>query len=452
MDPQDPSQRPSIFAKPEPSDEHHTPEPERPRTLPRERPIGSYLPDPEPVRQSGPSRRLLLSLGAGGLLLLVIGGFVAGSLIGPDDAAIGAESPSASPTVSTSIVPTPTPESSVSASPSPTPAPTPSPTPAGPPQDVAVGSWASVTVDELSVRSAAGTNAASNYILVKGAVVHVAEAAVVDGLNWYRIASLGGASGWATSGWVAEPFMTTLVEDPTLIRCGEIKRAVFDIVNGAPEPHDPLAIGDLSLPVAAFSNFTLGALELMRGVGTEACVTAQLNAAGTPIVSAQIGVTGCGRVVRDGAFFRLRPAAGQNVYVDAQVKDPVVVHPALLTSTVPNDPMSANLRNVALLIAERDDTTGCIHANVQEDADGVNESSSVDTTQCFIVYEHATDGITLGAAAGGDSKRVLVSEGSMQPFTVELGVPVSLQVNASTSSEYGSSAWVYGSYYSSACE
>ena len=442
MDPRDPSQRPSIFAKPEPSDERHTPEPERPRTLPRERPIGSYLPDPEPRRESGPSRRLLLGLAAGGLLLLVIGGFVAGSLIGPDDAAIGAESPSATPVVSQSIVPTPTPEPSGTAVPSPTPA----PTPAGPPQDVAVGSWATVTVDELSVRSAAGTDAASSYILVKGAVVHVSEAAAVDGLNWYRVASLGGASGWATSGWVAEPFMTTLVEDPTLIRCGEIKRSVFDVVNGTPEPHDPLSIGDLSLPVAAFSDFTLGALELMRGVGAEACVTAQLDAAGTPMVSAQIGVTACGRVVRDGAFFRLRPAAGQNVYVDAQVKDPVVIHPALLTSSVPNDPMSANLRNVALLIAEREDTTGCIHANVREDADGVDESASVDTSQCFIIYEHATDGITIGAAAGGDAKRILVSEGSMAPFTVAIGVPVALAVNAGTSAEYGSSGWVYQGY------
>ena len=219
---------------------------------------------------------------------------------------------------------------------------------------------------------------------------------------------------------------------------------------GVLEPHDPLKVGDLSLPVAAFSDFTLGALELMRGVGSEACFTAQLDAAGTPTVTAQIGVTACGRAVRDGAFFRLRPAAGQDVGVEAQVKDPVIVHPALLTSSVPDDPMSGNLRNVALLIAERADTSGCISANVQQDADGVNESASVSTTQCFVIYEQATDGITLGAAAGGDSKRIS-SEYSMAPFTVELGVPSSLQVSATTSGEYGSSAWVYQSYYSSEC-
>ena len=154
---------------------------------------------------------------------------------------VGAASPSATPSASSSISPT------ASAEPTAIPSPTPEPTPAGPPQEVPVGAWATVAVDELSVRSAAGTDAASNYILVKGAVVQVAEGpTVVADLNWYRVASLGGAVGWVTSGWVEEPFLTTLVEDPTLIRCGEVGRAVFDVVNGEPTPHDPIAIGELA--------------------------------------------------------------------------------------------------------------------------------------------------------------------------------------------------------------
>ena len=441
MDPGDPSQRPSIFTRPEPNDEPHAPEQQAPREPRRDRPMAGR-PPPGPIAQPGPSRALVLGLTFGGVLLLLIGGLVLGTVFRPDGASIGAASPSGTGSISPSSS-----GPAVSGEPTATAIPTPIPTPAGPPQEVAVGAWASVMVEELNVRGAANPNAASNYLLVRGAVVHVAEGpSNVDGLNWYRIASLGGATGWATSGWVAEPFMTTLVDDPTLIRCGEVKRAVFDIVDGVPVPHDPLAVGDLSLPVAAFSDFSLGALELMRGVGSEACFTAQLSAGGTPRITAQLGVSGCGRAVRDGAFFRLRPAAGQNVPPDMQVKDPIVVHPALLTSTVPNDPMSANLRNVALLIAEREDTTGCIHVNVQDEADGVVESASVDTTQCFIIYEHATDGITLGAAAGGDSKRVLVSEGSMAPFTVALGVPVFLGLNVGSSQEYGSSGYVYQSY------
>ena len=82
--------------------------------------------------------------------------------------------------------------------------------------------------------------------------------------------------------------MTTLVEDPILIRCGEVEGAVFDVVNGVPTPHDPIAIGELALPAAAFSDESLAAMELIRGVGGEACFSAQVGSDGVPVISAQL--------------------------------------------------------------------------------------------------------------------------------------------------------------------
>lgn len=448
MDPRDPSQRPSIFNSDLPDDE-----PRAPRVDPR-----SQLPPPRyPPRSydryedaaTPQSRRLLVALGGGGLLLLLIGGFVTASILRSGD---DPRQTAASTTPVASASGTPQLNASDAASPTPTTSPTPSPTPAGPPQDVALSSWATVSTGELNVRAQPGTAATSNYLLVEGAVVWVAEGpSVVDGLNWYRIASLGGATGWASSGWLVEPYMTTLVEDPTLIRCGEVQRAVFDIVNGAPVPHDPLAIGDLALPAAAFNDISLGVIELLRGVGQEACFTAQLDASGTPVVTAQLGVSACGRAVRDGAFFRMRPATGQNMPVDYQIKDPIVVHPSLLTSPVPNDPMAANPRNVMLLMAERDDTTGCVNVSVDEASDHLIYSTNLSTDQCFIVYEHAIDGITVGAAAGGDTKRILTSPSSSPPFTWALNSPVPLTVSASTSTDSpggpaASNGWVYQGY------
>lgn len=445
MDPRDPTQPASIFAKPDPTDEAPAAarEPSPPRPAARVAPRSVR---PEPAPPSGPSRQLLIALGAGGLMLLAIGGFVAASILGPDvEPALAVASPSTTPSPLEEATPTLAASPTASPTITPTPIPTPVPTPPGPLQDLAVGTWATVAADELNVRSTADVNAASNYALVRGAVVHVAEGpAIAGGLNWYRIASLGGAVGWAATGWIAEPFMTTLVEDTVLFRCGEIKRPVFDIVDGAPVPHDPLEIGDLALPAAAFSDFSLGTMELLRGVGQEACFSAEVDATGTPTISAQLNVSACGRVVRDGGFFRLRPAAGQVVHPDSQVRDPVVVHPAVLTSATANDPMAANLRNVALLIAERTDTTGCIYLGVQDEPGSVIRSTSIDTTQCFLIYEQANDGITLGAAAGGDTKRILVSEGSMAPFTFALGVPVRLGVTASSSTDVS-----YGYVYQS---
>jgi hypothetical protein len=364
-------------------------------------------------------------------MLLAIGGYVAASIFGQDaDPTLAIASPSIPPS-QTAPVARPTAALTVTPSQSPTPVPTPS----GPAQDLAVGGWATVVASELNVRGTADTDAASRYVLVRGAVVHVAEGPVsVSGLTWYRIASLGGATGWAASGWVEEPFMTTLVDDPTLIRCGDVMRSVFDIVDGAPVPHDPLEIGELALPVAAFSDFSLGTMELMRGVGREACFTAAVDASGAPTITTRLDVSACGRAERAGSYFLLRPAAGQVMSPEMLVKAPAVVHPVLLTSPVPDDPMAANLRNVALLIAERTDTTGCIYLNVQDAPGSASQSSAIDTTQCFLIYEQANDGITVGAAAGGDTKRILVSEASMPPFTVALGVPVSLWVHASSSS------------------
>jgi hypothetical protein len=300
-----------------------------------------------------------------------------------------------------------------------------------------------VAVDELNVRAAAGTDSTSNYLLVRGAVVHVAEGPVIaEGLNWYRVASLGGAVGWVTSGWVAEPFLSTLVEDPILIRCGEVRGPVFDIVNGTPVPHDPLAIGDLALPAAAFGERALAAIELLRGTGQEACITAQLNAAGVPAVTSQLNGNACGRAVRDGAFFRLRPATGQDVPPEVQVKDPLVVHPSALTSVMVDDPMSTNLRTIADLIAAGADATGCFNVSVQGEADSVTESTSVSTDGCFIVSDQIDDVLTLARSDGGASTMLRLTTGA-QSFPI--GVPLNLYLSFG-GSDGGSYGYVYQGY------
>jgi hypothetical protein len=372
----------------------------------------------------------MIELGLGGLLLLVIGGFVARTVLGPGEGTVVAAmspsaSASASPTAASSIDPTPT----ATAAPSPTPV----PTPAGPPQEIAVGAWATVVVDELNVRDAAGTDATSRNVLVRGAVMHVAEGpALVAGLNWYRIASLGGAVGWVTSGWVAEPFMTTLVEDPTLIRCGEVQRPVFDVVDGQAKPHEPIEIGDMALPATAFSNLSLGAMELLRGVGGEACFSAQIGSDGLPAIRAQLTVNACGHAVADGDLFRLRPAAGQGVPVEAQVKDPAVVHPDILVGGPPEDRQSSNLRSIVSMMAAGAEATGCIHLNVTEDDSGLEAYRSVDTTQCSIVHEYNVDTIRLSPAAGGDIVWIKLSRQGSAPGVFPLDVPVAVGVTANS--------------------
>ena len=401
------------------------PRPPRPPDVP-ERPI-----DP-PARLS----RQMIVLGSMGLAILALSGFIVTSLLRPaTDRSLAAGS--AAPSSTADVVVT-SPSASPSGEPTvtPSPSPTPEPTPAGPPQDLAVGAWATVAVDELNVRRAAGTDETSNYVLVRGAVMHVADGpTVVGGLNWYRIASLGGAVGWVLSGWEAEPFVSTLVEDPVLIRCGEVERSVFDVVNGVPTPHDPIRIGDLALPAAAFSDLSLGAIELLRGVGGEACFSAQVGSNGVPAVSVQLAVSACGHAVADGSFFRLRPAAGQEVAVDAQVKDPAIVHPAVLVGGPPDDRKSSNLRSIVAMMASGEDATGCINLNVTEAADNTEAYQWVETTQCSIVHEYNEHNIRLSPTAAGDTAWIKLSSQAYEPGRFPLNVPVRVSVNASASDE-----------------
>src|SRR5688572_25631997 len=92
MDPRDPSQRPSIFKSPDPDEaDKATGVPSPPRLNP---PSVRYPMPTEPAPQSGPSRRLLVAMGAGGLMLLLIGGFVAASVLRqPDDTTLAAATP-----------------------------------------------------------------------------------------------------------------------------------------------------------------------------------------------------------------------------------------------------------------------------------------------------------------------------------------------------------------------
>ena len=106
-----------------------------------------------------------------------------------------------------------------------------------------------MTVDELKVRAGAGDGQDSTYTLIRGAVLTVAEGPqTVDGENWYRVASLGGAAGWVSSGFVANPYLETILNDPVLIRCGEVANPVFDMVDGVPVPREVLRVGDFAVP------------------------------------------------------------------------------------------------------------------------------------------------------------------------------------------------------------
>jgi hypothetical protein len=443
MDRYDPD-RPSIFSRPDDDDLDGTSErtpvratqPGQEASRPiRPRPAGEFDGPPR-VRDSEGMSRQVIVLGSMGLGILALSGFIVFSLLKPDAEPAAAAAPSAS---ASTAAQSESPSETATAEPTASPIPTPEPTPAGPPTEVAMGGWATVTVGELNVRRNAGPDAPSVYRLVEGAIVHVAEGpTVIDGGNWYRVASLGGATGWASSGWQSEPYLETVVDDPTLIRCGEVTRPVFDVVNGKPTPHDPLRIGAMALPVAAFSDISLGAMELLRGMGQEACFTAQLGNAGVPVVGTELNVGACGHTVAEGSFFRLRPAADGNLPLGNQIRDPVVVHPSVLDGGPPEDRKSSNIRTIVAMMAN-EGAAGCISVSVTR---GGEASRSVEVRQCSIVHEYNADSIKLTLASGGDLAWIKLTADGYQAGQFPLETPVHVSVNANAG-EQGRAAYAW---------
>lgn len=459
MDPFD-NDRPSIFKRPFDEDDDHDTVGERP--APAQEPA-SPQPPSQPQAQPTPSRsieddprtaalrpplrgrpldppppddgnrRRMIALGAGGLAILVLGGFIGAALLRPSDGgAIGGQ-PSAS--ASASVAPV----ASESAAPEPTatPDPTPSPTPAGPPMEVATGGWATVTVGELNVRREAGQDSDSVYRLVDGAVAHVSEGPVViDGGNWYRITSLGGASGWASSGWESEPYLETVSGDPSLAECGQVRGQVFD---ASFAPNDPLRIGEFALPAAAFDERALGAAELLRGMGDEVCFSARLGANGRPELSTELNVNACGHATRDGNRYRLVPTDDDRMPLASQVIEETLVHPSLLDGGPADNRMSSNLQTVMAMLAN-EGSIGCVNAGVVQRADEVDSSRGVSAIQCSTVEQYDQYSLKLVPVSGGPTAWIKLSGSDFQPTLFQVGQRVRVNVDASADDR---NRWVY---------
>ena len=454
----------SIFRNPDPPDEPTASQPSQPRESamdpldvstwgPPARPDGEVAPPPPGtvrVRPAGGDRlspRMLVGLGSAGAIALVLIGFIAFSIFRGDDetglvAGAGSPTPTTSPSAEPTIAATPEPSA--------TPEPTPEPTPAGPPAELAIGDWATVTVDELKVRAQAGANQDSTYTLIRGAVLTVAEGPqTAGGENWYRVASLGGAAGWVSSGFVANPYLETILNDPVLIRCGEVAGPVFDVVDGVPEAREVVRIGDFAVPSDKLDRATLATIELARGIRAEVCVTAQVGADGLPTLSSEPQVTACGHAVADGQAFWLRPAADQEAGVSAQIKDKAVVHPILLSGPA-DQRQSSNPRSLMTMMSQ-DGAAGCITGNINVDGDDVDSYRGLSVEQCSVVSEYNDFNLKLRPAAGGPTTWIKLANGSSSgdiPLNKPIEVYVSTEVGPNGINSY---AWSNYNYEQEEC-
>jgi len=391
-----------------------------------------------PTDRAGRTNQMVL-IGGMGLVILVLAGFIGASLLGssPTPAAVDA---SASPASSAEQTPEPSP---ASAEPTISPTPTPAPTPAGPPADVATAGWATVTTDDLAIFAAPGESAA--YHLVRGAVVAVGEGpTTLDGVNWYRVTSLGGATGWASSGSKDDPYLETVARDPTLQACGQVRRAVFDIADGGPVANEVFRVGDFALPAGALDDITLAAAELARGMGDEICVTARLDASGMPVLSTEVNVQACGHAAIEGRLYRLVSTQDGDLPLAAQVMEPTLVHPTLLALGPADNRMSANIATMVRMLAN-EGTTGCINAGVTQRGDAVDANVYANAQQCSVVNLYDAFSLKLSPVTDGPEAWIKLRSSDFEAgrFTVGQTVMVSLDAT-SGEDQLWANAWPAG--------
>jgi hypothetical protein len=248
-----------------------------------------------------------------------------------------------------------------------------------------------------------------------------------EGYAWYRVVSLGGTRGWVASGTVAEPFATMLTSDPDLVRCGTIESGVLTVAGSTITPKDPIRIGDLAVPASAFDDEQLGAFELLRATGEEACFSASMASDGAPRVRTQINYYACGRPDLDDDLIRLRPAPGMDAVVEYQVKDVAIIHPAVLDRAGPDDPMSANFRAVLRWMG-LGGAAGCLNHGVQGGPDDVIGGLQIDAKQCTVIESVTSDRVVLRPASSTESV-TLVMPVSVDP-TLPIGQPTGVIIFA----------------------
>lgn len=467
MDRPEPQEPPSIFSRPDPElddlalrqrsmppepspTDGSTWSPPSNPSMPSE-PSSPRRPIPDEPERRRPSTRVLITIGSGGALLVAIIGFVGALALRPADApALAGASPSAAPSASASVEPDPSVESSATAAASPTVAPaastpaasTPAPVaaPAGPPQEIASGGWASVSVSELNVRRDPGVASTSIHRLAQGAVVHVGseDPVVLDGFAWYRVASLDGAEGWAASGPDAAPFLETLVADGYLIHCGQVDGPILDVVGGRIEAVDPVRIGGLSVSAARFTDVEMGIFELVWSIRGEACFGALVGADGSLGVYVDTAVWACGRPEVADGIRRMLPDPEVDATVEIRVKEAGIVHPALLTTVLGDDRATRNMQGTFALTAANAGVTGCVEGRVtHRPGSGVEHYRYVNAVQCIVADSWDGTEAVVRPGSGGPSFTLYPSSVDAE---IVIGQPMGWNVDAGEDSRSGSGA------------
>ena len=276
MDRYDRDERPSIF--PQSEDElDDAPYVDRPDAA-----STHWIGGDSEARAAGPSRRFMVAIAAGGILIIGLIGYVGASVLRLADdpgnaAASGTPGASLEPSATPSPSASPTPLAALPSS-SAGPSPTLRPQPATP---LLAGQWATVVTDLVNLRSTPRLAASVVGQAGRGEIVFVVatEAPVeVDGFTWYQVVADPNEVGWAAGHGPTEQLLRADAPSAEITWCGLPTAPVFDMRDL--QLGDAAVVAGLPVPTDHLGRTASSAVELMWGAKIPVCVALTI-AAGT---------------------------------------------------------------------------------------------------------------------------------------------------------------------------
>ena len=344
------------------------------------------------ARAAGPSRRFMVAIAAGGILIIGLIGYVGASVLRLADdpgnaAASGTPESSLEPSDTPSPSASPTPLAALPSS-SAGPSPTLRPQPATP---LLAGQWATVVTDLVDLRSTPRLAASVVGQAGREEIVFVlaTEAPVeVDGFTWYQVVADPNEVGWAAGHGPTEQLLRADAPSVSLTWCGPLSAPVIRGLDQAME--DEAVVAGLPVPTSVLGRGASAGLELMWGAEIPVCVSLTIGAGTTMAAAVDLEGSFCAAPWFGASATSL--AIGERFF---ELDDRVL-------GTAYADGVLANIEDVMTVagVSEQVKRDVCIDILARGGGEDVTIETTATTDRCVIIIEITATTVTMSAIDG----------------------------------------------------
>jgi len=396
------------------------------------RPIGPRTGWSSPGPANGPSRRFLVAIAAGGILIIGLIGYVGASVLRlADDPGNAAASGTPGASLEGSATPSPSPSSTpLAALPSSSagPSPTLRPQPATP---LLAGQWATVVTDLVNLRSTPRLVASVVGQAGRGEIVFVlaSEAPVeVDGFTWYQVVADPNEVGWVAGHGPTEQLLRADAPSAEITWCGLPTAPVFDMRDL--QLGEDAVVAGLPVPTEHLGRTASSAVELMWGTKIPVCVALTIAA----------GTTSAAELMALDESFCAVPLMGATANVLGIPDGPGPIYETGLLFTIDDsvlgtfstDGVQANIEDVMTVADQntQDPHTVCFNIIASGGGNDATAETIATTDACVFTTEISNETVGLSDLEGIWTVELERTTGSAVSEALNIGGPTAVRLSA----------------------